>query len=77
LRNNFYVRHCLEKETEKPNVPPPARDLEGRTPKKNVLSFFKKNFTTTAPEKQGGGGTTHSISGFCWKKVRILFRRHS
>jgi hypothetical protein len=34
-------------------VPPPARDLEGRTPKKNVLSFFKKNFTTTTSGKQG------------------------
>jgi len=27
--------------------------------------------------KRGSGGTIHSISGFCWKKVRILFRRHS
>jgi len=34
-------------------VPPPARDLEGRTPKKNVLSFFKKNFTTAKSRKQG------------------------
>jgi hypothetical protein len=28
--------------------------LEGRTPKKNVLSFFKKNFT---PAKSGKHGT--------------------
>ena len=27
--------------------------------------------------KRGSGGTIHSTSGFCWKKVRILFRRHS
>ena len=29
-----------------------ARGLEGRTPKKNVLSFFKKNFTPAKSEKQ-------------------------
>ncbi|MDO8664100.1 MAG: hypothetical protein Q7K44_00895, partial [Candidatus Liptonbacteria bacterium] len=34
-------------------VPPPARDLEGRTPKKNVLSTFKKNFTPAKSKKQG------------------------
>src|SRR3989344_5083398 len=34
-------------------VPPPARDLEGRTPKKNVLSTFKKNFTPAKSGKQG------------------------
>ena len=39
--------------TESALVPPPARDLEGRTPKKNVLSFFKKNFTPAKSEKQG------------------------
>ncbi|MDP3763350.1 MAG: hypothetical protein Q8Q92_01700 [bacterium] len=27
--------------------------LEGRTPKKNVLSFFKKNFTPAKSRKQG------------------------
>ena len=27
--------------------------------------------------KRGSGRTIHSTSGFCWKKVRILFKRHS
>ena len=27
--------------------------------------------------KRGSGGTIHSASGFFWKKVRILFKRHS
>ena len=52
--------------------------LEGRTPKKNVLSIFKKNFTPAKSGKQGtfffgvaealrgSGGTIHSRS----KKVR-------
>jgi len=52
--------------------------LEGRTPKKNVLSTFKKNFIPAKSKKQetfffgvaealrGSGGTIHSRS----KKVR-------
>ena len=52
--------------------------LEGRTPKKNILSFFKKNFTPAKSRKQGtfffgvaealrgSGGMIHSRS----KKVR-------
>src|SRR3989344_4345956 len=43
--------------------------LEGRTPKKNVLSFFKKNFTPAKSEKQetfffGVAGVLASARGF-------------
>ena len=55
---------CLRAE-----APPPARIIEGRTPKKNVLSIFRKNwlranpkskehffFLVSAEAMRGGGG---------------------
>jgi len=63
--------------------------LEGRTPKEKHPFLFQKKFhhhhikkarnifLWCCRVKRGGGGTIHSTSGFCWKKVRILFRRHS
>jgi hypothetical protein len=38
--------------TESALVLPPARSIEGRPPKKNVLSFFKKNFILAKSRKQ-------------------------
>jgi len=34
-------------------APPPARSIEGRTPKKNALSFFRKKSGARKSEKQG------------------------
>src|SRR3989338_145918 len=64
--------------------------LEGRTPKEKHPFPFQKKFHTPKKKKKrvffflgvagalgGSGGTIHSTSGFCWKKVRILFKRHS
>ena len=63
--------------------------LEGRTQKRKMSFPFSEKigraqirkarniFLWCCRVKRGSGGTIHSTSGFCWKKVRILFRRHS
>src|SRR3989338_1241253 len=70
-------------------VPPPARILGGQNTKEKCPFLFQEKshprkikkardiFLWCCREKRGSGGTIHSTSGFCWKKVRILFRRHS
>ena len=64
--------------------------LEGRTPKRKMSFPFLEKIGRAQIRKarnifsfwgcrvkRGSGGTIHSTSGFCWKKVRIWFKRHS
>jgi|GEM_PF-2519843 len=81
-------KNCFAK-TSSALVPPPARILGGQNTKEKCPFLFQKKFHPRQIKKarniflwccrvkRGSGGTIHSISGFCWKKVRILFRRHS
>ena len=69
-------------------APPPARIHGGQNTKEKCPFLFQEKFhhhirearnifLWCCREKRGSGGTIHSISGFCWKKVRISSYRGS
>ena len=87
-RKSFSLENMLSALPRSNEVPPPARDLEGRTLKKNVPFLFQEKFhhhirearnifSLVLPSEARQWRNDSFHIGIFLEKVRILFRRHS